>query len=156
MPFPPRYTLFMLQWLRDNEALLWWLGIGSVVMFVGSLLLLPWLVAKIPADYFMPSKRPVHPLVQRHPVIRLLLAVLRNLLGVVILLAGVAMLILPGQGILAILLGLMLIDFPGKYRLEQWAIRKPSVHKPINWLRTKAKREPLQIPQDGRPVRMDG
>lgn len=146
----------MLQWLRDNDTLLWWLGISSVVMFVGSLLLLPWLAAKIPADYFMPAKRPVHPLVQQHPAVRLLIAILRNLLGVVILLAGIVMLILPGQGILAIVLGIMLINFPGKYRLEQWAIRKPSVHKPINWLRRKAGREPLQIPQDGWGVRMEG
>lgn len=146
----------MLQWLRDNDALLWWLGIASVVMFVGSLLLLPWLAARIPADYFMPLKRPRLPLAQQHPVLRILIVVLRNLLGVLILLAGIVMLVLPGQGILAIMLGLMLINFPGKYRLEQWAIRKPSVHKSINWLRAKAGREPLQLPQHRRHVRMEG
>ena len=137
----------MLDWLRENETLLWWLGIGSVVTFVGSLLLVPWLAARIPADYFMPRNRPASRLRQQHPALRLVLAILRNVLGILILLAGVAMLVLPGQGLLTIIIGLMLIDFPGKYRLEQWAIRQGPVHKSINWLRAKARREPLQLPQ---------
>ncbi len=136
----------MLQWFKDNEALAWWLGIGSIVMFVGSLLMMPWLAARIPADYFTNEKRPPSPLVRKYPALKWPLLIARNLLGVLLVIAGVAMLLLPGQGILAILLGLMLVNFPGKYRLERWFIRKPKVNKAINWLRRKSHREPLEVP----------
>lgn len=136
----------MLQWLKDNETLAWWLLVASAVMFFGSLLLIPWLAARIPPDYFSEKKRPHSPLHAQHPATWVTLAILRNLLGAILVIAGIAMLLLPGQGILAIVMGVMLLNFPGKYRLERWIIRKPAVHKPINWLRRKSKREPLEIP----------
>ncbi len=136
----------MWEWAQENQTLLWWLGIGSAITFVGSLLAVPWLAAKIPADYFNRHRRPPSKLAVQHPALRLTLAILRNLLGVLILLAGIAMLFLPGQGLLTILFGLMLINFPGKYRLEQWAIRQPAIFKAINWMRAKARREPLERP----------
>jgi hypothetical protein len=136
----------MMHWLKEHEAMAWWLGIGSAVMFFGSMLALPYLAARIPADYFTNDKRPPSPLAAKYPALRIPLAILRNLLGIIILLAGIAMLVLPGQGILSILLGIMLINFPGKYRLERWFIRKPKVNKAINWLRRKSNREPLQVP----------
>ncbi len=55
------------------------------------------------------------------------------------------MLVLPGQGILAILVGLMLIDYPFKHRFERWLIAKPAVHRPLNWLRRKVHREPFIV-----------
>jgi hypothetical protein len=70
----------------------------------------------------------------------------KNLLGILIVLAGVAMLLLPGQGILTILIGLMLLDLPGKRRLERRLVQQPSVWRAINWMRAKAHKPALEWP----------
>ena len=132
--------------MKEHDTLLWWLGIGSVVLFVATLFAVPWMVTKIPPDYFVRKKRPQSELKQRHPALRVVIAVAKNLLGVIILLAGIAMIVLPGQGLITIVVGLMLIDFPGKFRFERWIVRKRSVQKAVNWLRKKAKAPPLEVP----------
>ncbi|NIV30742.1 MAG: hypothetical protein GWN58_14950, partial [Anaerolineae bacterium] len=72
---------------------------------------------------------------QRHPVMGLVVLVLKNLLGLVLLVAGVAMLVLPGQGLLTIVIALTLLNFPGKYHLERWVVSRPPVYRAINWIR---------------------
>ena len=57
------------QWLSENGALLGWLGILSVIMFVGTLLIIPVLVARIPADYFVDETRHISKTRKLHPVI---------------------------------------------------------------------------------------
>jgi hypothetical protein len=116
----------MLTWIRGHETLLWWLGALSIVMAVGTLVVLPIIVARLPADYFTRDQRPTG---GRTPTmtLRLLSLVGKNLLGLVLILAGVAMLVLPGQGILMILIGLMLMDVPGKRALERRLVQQPSV-----------------------------
>jgi len=57
--------------------------------------------------------------------------------------AGIIMLVLPGQGIFTILIGIMLLNFPGKYRLERWIVARRPVLRSINWLRRRAGRAPL-------------
>ena len=82
-----------------------------------------------------------------HPVLRVLFLIVKNVCGIVLVLMGVAMLVLPGQGILAILIGLLFLDFPGKFAMERWLVeRRPVIHA-INWLRAKAHREPLDLPK---------
>jgi hypothetical protein len=79
------------------------------------------------------------------PGFRIVMKLLKNIMGVLFVLAGIAMLILPGQGLLTILIGLMFLDFPGKYTLERKIVRQKKVHKSINWMRTKAKRPPVRV-----------
>jgi len=133
----------MLDWLAENQA---WLWTASVVMFVGGLLLVPWLVIRMPADYFMPERRSGGTWRTRHPLVRSLLHVLKNALGVALTLAGIAMLVLPGQGILTILIGLSLVEFPGKRRLEMHIVQRPTIRKALDWIRAKGNRPPLQLP----------
>ncbi len=64
---------------------------------------------------------------------------------VTIWLTGVAMLVLPGQGILAILLGLMMLEFPGKRGMELWLMRRHRIAQAMNWIRAKAGRSPLEV-----------
>jgi hypothetical protein len=80
-----------------------------------------------------------------HPLLRLMGHVLKNLVGAVFLAAGFAMLFLPGQGILTMLIGLSLIDFPGKRRLERKFIGQASVLRTINSMREKFGRPPLVV-----------
>jgi hypothetical protein len=136
----------ILDWLRGQQTMLWWLGALSVVTFFGTLIALPLVVASIPADYF----RRDHRYASRQPtplgVLHLLSLLLRNVLGLVFVIAGIAMLVLPGQGILTIVIGLMLMRFPGKQALERRFILQPSVLRAINWMRAKAHRPPLEVP----------
>lgn len=127
------------DWLEQHQTLLYWFGISSLFMFLLSLLFLPWLLNKIPADYFMhkEEQRKFKPLSPMN--------IIRNLLGLLVLLSGILMLVLPGQGILGILLGLTLMNFPGKYTLERWVITRKGVLESINWLRKKGGQPPLQV-----------
>ncbi|MCC6295347.1 MAG: hypothetical protein IT469_01430 [Pseudomonadales bacterium] len=135
----------MSSWLTANQALLGWLTFASVATFLVSVVTLPWLVARIPADYFAHRKRHATPLKQRHPVIRLALLIGKNLLGAILLAGGLMMLFVPGQGLLTMAMGLLLLDYPGKFALERRLAGQHAVLAGLNWLRAKAGAEPLVI-----------
>ncbi|MCB1668684.1 MAG: hypothetical protein R3E73_12860 [Porticoccaceae bacterium] len=135
----------MLGWASEHHTLLTWLGVVSFFVFVFSLASLPWLVSRIPEDYFSHQERTPTRWKKQHPVIRLLLLIGKNLLGVVLLCGGILMLVLPGQGLLTILMGVLLLDYPGKYTLERKVVSQPGILKSLNWLRAKAKHPPLII-----------
>jgi len=135
----------MIDWIQTNETILWWLAAASVVMFVGTLLVVPWLIVRIPEDYFSNPKRHRTPWADRHAVVRVTLLIGKNLLACVLLLTGTILLLLPGQGILTILVGVVLLDFPGKYRLERWLIQRRPVLRSVNWLRGRSGHAPLKL-----------
>ncbi len=137
----------MWRWVSDHKALVAAVSVLSVLTAVGSLILLPWLVANWPEDRFLPGGPKSTRLVGRHPLLRVLLAVLRNTLGVLLILGGLLMLVLPGQGLLTILLGLLLVDFPGKLDMERRLVARPRVLRALNWLRRKAGRPPFRTPE---------
>lgn len=122
------------------------MAIASALIFVGSLLAMPHLVARIDADYFSHDRRPRSRWGSEHPAIRLAVRIGKNVLAAVLMLAGLAMLILPGQGLLTLFVGFVLVDFPGKYRLEKWLVSRRLIHRPINWLRARAGHGPLTLP----------
>ena len=130
-------------WISDHQQLLVWAGIVSLMVFILSLLAMPWLVAQIPEDYFLPKKRQPTQWKQLHPVIRLLALMGKNLIGYGLIVAGVLMLFLPGQGVLTLVMGLLLVDYPGKFRLERKLVKTPAIFNSLNWLRRKAKKPPL-------------
>ncbi len=125
------------------------LGILSLLTFTGSLIVVPWLIARLPADYFIRHRRLVEERHRRHPLMARIIFVLRNGIGTVFLLAGVAMLVLPGQGILTILLGISLMDFPGKHRLLEFLIRRPRVIRSLNWIRRQVRKPPFVFEPEG-------
>jgi hypothetical protein len=69
----------------------------------------------------------------------------KNIAGWLLILAGLAMLILPGPGLVVILLGLTLADFPGKRRIQLWIFSRKRILGPINRLRKRFHRPPLQV-----------
>jgi putative transmembrane protein PGPGW len=66
------------------------------------------------------------------------LLIVKNTIGIILIVAGIIMLALPGQGILTMLVGLVLIDFPGKYQAERWVVERKFILQSINWIRSKA------------------
>ncbi|MHC4080212.1 MAG: hypothetical protein ACYS15_14540 [Planctomycetota bacterium] len=135
----------MFDQIQDHQVILWTLGAASIVVFLASLLVMPALVVRIRPDYFTHDKRPPSRWVSHHPLLRYALRIGKNVLGCVFMLAGIAMLVLPGQGLLTLLVGFLMVDFPGKYRFEKWLVGRRYVLRPINWLRHRAGRSPLQV-----------
>jgi len=135
----------MLNWFRAHDVLFKWLIGASVVMLVVSALVVGWVIVRVPADYFAREHPEGGPWAHRHPLIRLALIIGKNILGIVLVAAGILMLVLPGQGVLTILAGLFLLDIPGKHRLVMWIVRRPAVLSSMNWIRERAGREPLVV-----------
>jgi hypothetical protein len=123
------------------------LTVASLVGFIGSLIAIPLILVRLPPDYF-DIRVPRHWMKDHHPVLRLVGLVLKNAVGLVFLLAGFAMLFLPGQGILTMLIGVSLLDFPGKRRLEATLVGQPTVLSAINSMRNKFSKPPLVIAPD--------
>ena len=135
------------DWLRNHRSVLWWSGAVSLVMFLGTLLVVPLLLVKIPEDYFTtPAGEDVEEMRGGNLALWLAFRIGKNLIGVLLVLMGVILLVLPGQGLLTILLGVTLLDLPGKRDLEVALLRRPSVHRAVNWLRRKSDRPPLALP----------
>jgi len=107
-----------------------WLAssVASVVLLVVSILLVPIVIRRLPADHFIATERPPRSW-QR------ILWV--NLGGWLLIVAGIFMLVLPGQGLLSILLGLQCVDLPGKRRLEMALLRRPAIRRAVDWIRTR-------------------
>lgn len=133
----------MIQWFEEYSVLLTWLGSLSLLAFVATLIAIPWIVARIPHNYFT-SPHSSSP----HRGTRLWLIVFfRNVFGAIFVVAGVLMLVLPGQGILTIVLGISLVDFPAKRPFLYWLVSKRPVYRSLDWLRRKMQSPPLDLPR---------
>jgi len=135
----------MVQWIRGRDAILWWLTTVSIVTFVVSLIFVHFFIVRIHSDYFTRERHHRKLYAYHHPLVRGMLVIAKNLLGYIFVVAGILMLMLPGQGFLTILIGITLIDFPGKYALERWIVSHGSVLRSINWIRRQAGRPPLVL-----------
>ncbi len=147
LPVPPLpWKEAVQQWADAHSVLLGGLFVGSLVMLVGTAVAVPFLVVRIPTGYFSGRHRPPRQ-PRKRSVWWLLGMVGKNLLGVILVVAGVAMLVLPGQGLLTILLALVLLDFPGKFPLQRWVVRRTGVLASINWIRRRAGYPALEVPE---------
>jgi len=138
----------MIEWLQTNETVIWWLVASSVFTFIISLILMPMMVVRIPADYFSHKKRHHKRPEKYPPAVRIVILIMKNVMGVVLLLAGILMLVLPGQGLFTMFVGIMMMNFPGKYKLERWIVARGPILKSINWMRKRAGHEPLRTYTD--------
>lgn len=118
----------------------------SIVASVGGLAIVGLLLVRLPANYFCHS-HPRNFWVDRHPVIRWTGLIVKNVLGALAVALGVVLSMpgVPGPGILTILIGIMLLDFPGKRRLERWLITRRRVLGIINGLRRHYSKPPLHL-----------
>lgn len=136
------------EWL---QALPWeqqlCLGLSIFLLsFFGSLAFTAVVIVQMPANYFQYSKR-IHILAKGHPVVWWLGHIAKNLLGLLLIVLGIVLSLpgIPGQGLLTILIGVMLLDFPGKRRLERSLVRRPAIHSTINRLRARFGKPPLDL-----------
>ncbi len=134
----------MQKYLSENLVdIFFLLGISSVVILVISAFSIGYFIKKIPHDYFLDDKRGISVYKNKNPIIWIITLALKNIIGYCLIMGGILMLVLPGQGLLTILVGLMLSDYPGKFKLEKRIIKTNLVLKTINWYRTKSNIPPL-------------
>jgi len=128
-----------------TQSFLSWLAVLSLSTFIISLLLIPWTVGKLPLDYFLHITEEKTPLYSLN-ISSLALLIIRNIFGFILLLAGIAMIFLPGQGILTILAGIFLLSFPGKRKIIRLFISRDSVQHSLDWIRKKRSKQPFIWP----------
>ncbi len=127
-----KYELFILAWV-------------SIGLLIVSLAIIPIVVIKMPENYFSEQYRVRASKTSSHPILAQLFTGIKNLIGFIFIILGILMLILPGQGILTVLMGLFLMNFPGKYKFERKLVSLPKVLKSLNWIRAKANKPKLVI-----------
>jgi drug/metabolite transporter (DMT)-like permease len=130
----------VLTLVSQYEEMFILVGIVSAVVFVATLLLTPYLLGLIPADYFSANYAYQ---VKRKTLLCLLKTTVKTFVGVLLVLAGIIMLVTPGQGVISIILGIFLMEFPGKRQLEIKFINHNPTFKTLNWLRDKAGKTPF-------------
>lgn len=114
--------------------------------FVINLAIVTLILVKIPADHFA-EKHPAKFWSGPNPTLRAAGIIGKNILGALLVALGVVLSVpgVPGQGLLTILLGIMLLDFPGKRHLEQKLLRRPGIVKSIDRLRARFGKPPLEL-----------
>ena len=134
----------MQKYLSENIVDIFFiLGISSIAILVISALSIGYFIKKIPYDYFLNDKRGISDYKDKNPIFWVITLALKNIIGYCLIMGGILMLVLPGQGLLTILVGLMLSDYPGKFKLEKRIIKTNLILKTINWYRNKSNIPPI-------------
>jgi hypothetical protein len=117
-----------------------------LVSFFVNLGIVSLILVKLPADHFSKSRKTKFWAGPR-PAIHAAKVIGKNIAGVLLVALGIVLSLpgVPGQGLLTVLLGIMLLDFPGRHRLEQKLLSKPSIVNTINRLRERFGKPPLQL-----------
>ena len=137
----------IISWSSMNSDLLFLLGSLSIFILIISVFMMVLIISFLPEDYFKSENRNLISSVQnsRYPLLKLLVLITKNFFGVLLLLSGILMLVLPGQGILTIITGLVFMDYPGKYKFERKLLRQKGVINSINWIRSRISKPSLKV-----------
>jgi hypothetical protein len=135
----------VMAWAREHFGgpVLTGIAIFSVVAFLLGVIVTPLVLVRLPSDYFVRRESLPPPSLT---VGRALLLVVRNGFGALLIVLGIVLLVLPGQGLITLLVGLFVLDFRGKRKWERRLVARPGVLRVINGLRSRAGRAPLEIP----------
>ena len=141
----------MLQSLSEIASAITWhkVLIGALIFagtFVINLAIVSFILVKLPANHFSKSRKTKF-WSGPHPLLHAAAIVGKNLAGLILVAIGIVLSLpgVPGQGLLTVLLGIMLLDFPGRTRLEQKLLSRPSIVNAINSLRGRFGKSPLQL-----------
>ena len=128
---------------ESHAAIFGGLALFSLVTFLFSLVAVPLVFIHLPSDYL------TRPETAGGPTgwLRWVYWGVKNVAGWVFILAGIIMLFIPGQGLLSILIGLLLIHFPGKRKMIKQIMGRPKIYTTVNRIRARAGKVPLKAPE---------
>lgn len=144
MEFVTSFISDFIQSLTLNKILV---GVGIFLLTFGlSIVMIAVVIVKLPANYF--SSHYTSDFMPGSPwLVRWGAVIGKNLLGVFLVVLGLLLSLpgVPGQGLLTILLGLIMLDIPGKRPIEARIIKRPAVLSSVNSLRAKYGKDPFQM-----------
>ena len=129
-------------WLSEHALLLGALASVSVALFAASIVAAPWAVSRLPSNYLLTRLERN----SKQGIWYSLTSVSRALLGCLVTLLGLVMLVIPGPGIIMLLLGISIAEFPGKNRLLIYLATRPNVLSSLNWMRKRHGKPPFIHP----------
>jgi hypothetical protein len=134
----------LLEGTTLTEQLLWGAGLFAASSLVSLAAVTAVLVA-LPVDYF--REGPVTAPWPRSPFLRWIWRIAKNILGLALIALGLLLSVpgVPGQGLLTMVIGLILLDFPGKGKIERRLVARPAVLGAINRVRARFGRPPMVL-----------
>jgi|GEM_PF-1333860 len=124
-----------------------WAAVVAVILLFAANAVVVYLVVRLPETYFCdpPGRSRLR---ERHPILYGVLRIAKNLVGGLMVLAGALLTLpgVPGPGLVLIVLGVSLVEFPGKRRLARNLVRRKGIHGTMNWLRARFGKPPLVLP----------
>ncbi len=132
-------------WLSGHALLLSILASVSATLLVVTIVAAPWAVSRLPSNYLLQRLERN----SKQGIWYSLTSVSRALLGFLVTLLGLVMLITPGPGVIMLLLGISIAEFPGKNRLLIYLATRPNVLSSLNWMRKRHGKPPFIHPHSG-------
>lgn len=146
----------MVQWILRfidlHQNIFWALGIFSVLLFFLSAVAIPIVIARMPVEYLNTGweatewKKTDEKNKLKINAVMLIYHIIKNVTGLCLVTTGIILLFLPGQGLLTLLIGISLMDFPGKKRFVRSVMGKKSVLGMANRIRNRMGKPPLNGP----------
>ena len=136
----------MLDWLGGEGRMFWWLAAAGFSLSIIGCIVLPIVIARLPEDYFVSRHRAPLEHLRDRPILRYTLVILKNLAGWFCLVLSAAMFFGPGPGILAFVLAVSLMDFPGKHRMRRRLARNRILHRILDAIRRRAGKPCFRLP----------
>ena len=134
-------VIFLILVLTTTASILYLLVLSYIItqMDTQSFVRKPLIAKNIPTKSVHKS-RPINLI---NNSVNFVVHIAKIIIGLSLLLCGILMLVLPGQGLITMLIGLSLLPFPGKDKLESSLLARKTVRTSLNWIRIKAKKEPF-------------
>lgn len=123
------------DWISDNYRLIQWIGVVSVLLFVLSLFILRCVIVRLPDDYFLNDSSTINK--RSGSLINLACRVTKNLFGFLLIICGIILLFIPGQGLVTIVLGVWMMDLPWIIKIKRKFVYSGLVKRTLNWFRSK-------------------
>jgi hypothetical protein len=133
-------NMSMIDWIVRHHIILLQMAAAAGLTILVFVLLLRWAFVHMRPDFFTRRKT-----AQSGGPLRTLLLVGKNVTGAMLMIGGLVLLFLPGPGVIAILIGAVLMNFPGKHRLIVRVLSRPAVSERINRWRCRAGKPRLLI-----------
>ncbi len=137
------------EWVAAHKAPFWWFGVLTVLSYIAIPFVIRAVVIRMSPDHFLHRGPPPDSWRAHHPAARIAFLVAKNLLGALLVLVGIVQsvpVLVPGFGLLTILIGVLLLNFPGKRALELRIMRNATVLRAVNAVRARAGRAPIKMP----------